>query len=275
MFLSRIRLGDSPAASKELVRAMSKGVYGNHQLLWRLFMEQDQRNFLFRHEQSDGRLSPAGEPIFYVLSREEPNNSEQLFQVESRPFTPQIAVGQRLAFKVRVNPTVCRQGKRHDVLMDAQQQWLHAELKRLSVAVSGSKKDLKHQLLDLANDTDVERWQTVIESGPYRDELATRLGRKATLDLALKTTSEQALLTWWQARCQKIGVKAPTDAEPLQIDTYLQHRIKGKQAGAVFSSIDISGTLTVEEPELFLNNLNQGIGRAKAFGCGMMMIRRI
>ena len=275
MYLSRIRLGDSPAASNELVRAMSKGAYGNHQLLWRLFTEEDQRNFLFRHEQSDGRLSPAGEPIFYVLSREEPNNSEQLFQVESRPFTPQIAAGQRLAFKIRVNPTVCRQGKRHDVLMDAQQQWLHDELKRLSVAVSGSKKDLKHQLLDLANDTDVERWQTVIESGAYRDELATRLGRKATLELALKTMSEQALLTWWQARCQKIGVKTPMDADPLQIDAYLQHRIKGKQAGAVFSSIDISGTLTVDDPELFLNNLRQGIGRAKAFGCGMMMIRRI
>ena len=275
MYLSRIRLGDSPAASSELVRAMGKGVYGNHQLLWRLFTQAEQRNFLFRHEQSDGRLSPTGEPIFYVLSREEPNNSEQLFQVESRPFTPQLMAGQRLEFKIRVNPTVCRQGKRHDVLMDSQQQWLHEELKRLSVAVSGSKKELKIQLLDLANDTDVERWQTVIESGAYRDELATRLGRKATLELALKTTSEQALTEWWQARCQKIGVKDPTDAEPLQIDAYIQHRIKGKQAGAVFSSIDISGNLTVDDPELFLNNLYQGIGRAKAFGCGMMMIRRI
>lgn len=38
--------------------------------------------------------------------------------------------------------------------------------------------------------------------------------------------------------------------------------------------LDLSGTLTVTDPELFLPALAQGFGRAKAWGCGLMMIRR-
>ena len=275
MYLSRIRLGESQAARSELVNAMHKGVYGDHQLLWRLFTEEEQRSFLFRHEQSDGRLAPAGEPIFYVLSREQPKDTENLFQVETRPFTPQLTAGQPLEFQIRVNPTICRQGKRHDILMDAQQQWLFDELKQQSLAVTGTKKDFKNNLLDLASDTDLERWQAMIENGVYRDELATRLGRKKILELALKTISEQALLEWWESRGKTLGFKYQPNAGGLQIDSYLQHRIRGKKTGATFSSVDLSGRLIVEDPDVFLTQLNQGIGRAKAFGCGLMMIRRI
>ena len=38
--------------------------------------------------------------------------------------------------------------------------------------------------------------------------------------------------------------------------------------------LDLSGTLTVTDPGLFLPALSQGFGRAKAWGCGLMMIRR-
>lgn len=38
--------------------------------------------------------------------------------------------------------------------------------------------------------------------------------------------------------------------------------------------LDLSGTLTVTNPGLFLPALAQGFGRAKAWGCGLMMIRR-
>lgn len=39
--------------------------------------------------------------------------------------------------------------------------------------------------------------------------------------------------------------------------------------------LDLSGTLTVTDPDLFLPALAQGFGRAKAWGCGLMMIRRV
>ncbi|WP_308340124.1 type I-E CRISPR-associated protein Cas6/Cse3/CasE [Thiolapillus sp.] len=36
----------------------------------------------------------------------------------------------------------------------------------------------------------------------------------------------------------------------------------------------MQGSLTVTEPDAYLATLKQGLGRAKAFGCGLMLIRR-
>jgi CRISPR system Cascade subunit CasE len=38
--------------------------------------------------------------------------------------------------------------------------------------------------------------------------------------------------------------------------------------------LEMTGRLEVNEPEAFLSHLSQGFGRAKAFGCGLMLIRR-
>jgi CRISPR system Cascade subunit CasE len=42
-----------------------------------------------------------------------------------------------------------------------------------------------------------------------------------------------------------------------------------------FAVLDIAGVLEVREPAAFLAALAKGFGRAKAFGCGLMLIRRI
>lgn len=39
------------------------------------------------------------------------------------------------------------------------------------------------------------------------------------------------------------------------------------------STIDFSGILTVKDPEVFLNTLYQGVGPAKSFGCGLLLVR--
>jgi CRISPR system Cascade subunit CasE len=44
--------------------------------------------------------------------------------------------------------------------------------------------------------------------------------------------------------------------------------------GARLGILDLAGTLRIEEPEAFLARLASGFGRAKAFGCGLMLIRR-
>jgi CRISPR system Cascade subunit CasE len=38
---------------------------------------------------------------------------------------------------------------------------------------------------------------------------------------------------------------------------------------------DFSGVLTVADPEIFVKSLYNGIGAARAFGCGLMLVRRI
>jgi CRISPR system Cascade subunit CasE len=41
-----------------------------------------------------------------------------------------------------------------------------------------------------------------------------------------------------------------------------------------YGILDLTGVLTVTDPTAFLARLGQGFGRARAFGCGLMLIRR-
>ncbi|WP_439271394.1 type I-E CRISPR-associated protein Cas6/Cse3/CasE [Pseudochrobactrum sp. HB0163] len=49
---------------------------------------------------------------------------------------------------------------------------------------------------------------------------------------------------------------------------------RGRKDRPHFGIIDLSGRLRVEKPDDFLAALARGFGRAKAFGCGLMLIRR-
>ena len=52
-------------------------------------------------------------------------------------------------------------------------------------------------------------------------------------------------------------------------------RQKGRrEAYAKFGILDLSGTLRVNDPAAFIARLGTGFGRARAFGCGLMLIRR-
>lgn len=41
-----------------------------------------------------------------------------------------------------------------------------------------------------------------------------------------------------------------------------------------FGVLDLTGSLTVTDPKAFVEQVGRGFGRAKAFGCGLMLIRR-
>jgi CRISPR system Cascade subunit CasE len=43
----------------------------------------------------------------------------------------------------------------------------------------------------------------------------------------------------------------------------------------ILRTLDFSGTLTVTKPSLFLKSIYEGIGSAKGFGCGLMLVRRV
>ena len=63
------------------------------------------------------------------------------------------------------------------------------------------------------------------------------------------------------------------DAAKLSVEAYTQHR--GKDEKLRFSSVDFSGELTVLDAGKFGAALTQGIGHAKAFGCGLLLVRRL
>jgi len=62
----------------------------------------------------------------------------------------------------------------------------------------------------------------------------------------------------------------------VRADGYRQHRLKKPRDGRVitFSTIEFAGLLSVNDCDKFLEALYKGIGPAKGFGCGMMMVRR-
>ena len=80
-------------------------------------------------------------------------------------------------------------------------------------------------------------------------------------------------IKWLNDRADRLGF----DFDPGQVRVfgYQQYRIKSrKQKDLIrFSTLDYSGILTVTESERFNRTLVDGVGRAKAFGCGLLLVR--
>lgn len=130
MFISKIIFNNS-AVFKEV---FSKG-YALHQAVWDLFADTPdrRRDFLYRLD-CVGRL-----PFVYTVSNRVPNDVKGLWQIEAKEYSPKLENGLKLGFSVRVNPTVKREGKRHDVVMDA----------KYKIRLSGGKKEVSTQELVL------------------------------------------------------------------------------------------------------------------------------
>lgn len=108
-------------------------------------------------------------------------------------------------------------------------------------------------------------------------EAKTRLkghGIKQNERSPLASLVQEEGANWLSVRAEKHGFAI----SPLQIrvDSYLQHRfLKRKGSRPIhFSTLDFTGILTVTDPEVFIETLYKGIGPAKGFGCGMMMVKR-
>jgi len=80
---------------------------------------------------------------------------------------------------------------------------------------------------------------------------------------------------WLVERAEANGFSV--QQEHLRVDGYRQHKFfKGKGRHPIsFSSVDINGMLTVTDPEFVSKCLLTGIGPAKGFGCGLMLVRRV
>lgn len=115
MYLSRITLHTGQLSPAQLLHLVDRGEYVMHQWLWDLFPGGKERQFLYRREELQGAFR------FFVLSQERPAESET-FTIECRSFVPELRTGQQLCFNLRANPTICKAGKRHDLLMEAKRQ---------------------------------------------------------------------------------------------------------------------------------------------------------
>jgi CRISPR system Cascade subunit CasE len=183
-----------------------------HKLVWSLFADRPDRlrDYLWR-EESPGQ--------FVFLSERAPADPHALFDMESKPFRPALAVGDQLGFTLRVNATVDRGEGRHDVVMDA------------------------------------------LYALPPAQRAAAR-----------PAASQLAAETWMTRQGELYGFSL----EALTVDGYDRVQVprQGK-APMVHGVLDLTGVLTVTDPEKFGKRLREGFGRAKAYGYGLMLVRRL
>lgn len=77
----------------------------------------------------------------------------------------------------------------------------------------------------------------------------------------------------WRAK-EKAGFHL-LEAEVTDYSTTVLPGHRGPRKGQPqFGILDLTGRIEITEPAAFLTQMALGFGRAKAFGCGLMLIRR-
>ena len=230
---------------RQAAHELAQSSYAEHQWLWKFFpsSEDQTRDFIFRrHEHEHEQM-----PRFYVVSQRPPTAFSEAWQVQSRAYDPQLQEGQRLSFQLRANPTITRKNatgkpQRHDVVMQAKKQLL---------AEHGLSKEAKWA--DWKNES----------NKPLLYELVQKHCTEWLEGVAIRNGFEIALTD---------------ENEPqrkLQVDAYEQSKAAKRDHNIRFSAVDFAGELIVTNPDLFQGALFNGIGHAKAFGCGLLLVRRI
>lgn len=228
---------------RQAAHELAQSSYAEHQWLWKFFPSSaDQtRDFIFRRHEIEQV------PRFYVVSQRPPKAFSEAWQIQSRSYAPQLQEGQRLSFQLRANPTITRRNaagksQRHDVVMQAKKQLL-----------------AEHGLGNEA------KWADWDDKG----------NKPLLYELVQKHCAE-----WFDSVAKRNGFETALtdDDEPqckLQVNAYEQSKAGKRDHNIRFSVVNFAGELIVTDPELFQMALFNGIGHAKAFGCGLLLVRRL
>lgn len=176
-----------------------------------------------------------GNGKYLILSHRAPADPHHLFELDTKPFAPALEVGDRLRFLLRANPVVARKGA-----LDAGDKAKRARGKRVDI------------VMDALHDLPKE------ERATARDRLTVEAG--------------QRWLTQQGARAGFAPTKVTVDSCS-RIDISDTSRQKRRDRAGI-SVMELAGELEITDPIAFLLKLAQGFGSAKAFGNGLMLIRR-
>jgi len=160
------------------------------------------------------------------------------WHIETKPFAPRIANGMRLRFSLRANPVVTHKSD----------DGRHVRRDVVMVRKHGLKRD----------GTPRGKW-------PSQQQLV-----------------QEECVKWLLARAEKHGfvlIKRPEGQGAytwlVETNGYRQHEMHKRGAKPIlFSTVDFDGVLEVTDADVFSAALQHGIGPAKGFGCGLLLIRR-
>jgi CRISPR system Cascade subunit CasE len=177
---------------------------------------------------------------FYFLSDRAPNDVHGMFDVDPpKEFLPDLEAGQRLHFVLRANATVAKT----------------SEAFRTAVrdpALKARRKAVRHDVvMNAIKDL----------SGPDRAAARREAVQRAGAD-------------WLSKKLQASGAEAVSDTIVVDGYSVLRPARARNSGGMSIGILDFTGSLVVRDPSAFLDTVSQGFGRAKAFGCGLMLIKR-
>lgn len=98
---------------------------------------------------------------------------------------------------------------------------------------------------------------------------------RTDIDISIEEIVQNKGVEWLQKKAELNGFSIKSGQ--VRADAYRNQQFykpNGKLKVS-FSTIDYSGILTVTEPELFKQALFKGIGPAKGFGCGLLLVRPV
>jgi CRISPR system Cascade subunit CasE len=84
---------------------------------------------------------------------------------------------------------------------------------------------------------------------------------------------EAAALAWLTQRAPAWGLAVAADS--VLAEGYTQHRLRHKGRNIAFSSLDYLGMAQVTDPALAAKALVAGVGHARGFGCGLLLVKRV
>lgn len=263
-YFTRIQLdARNPQARDAVAAAPSTDVYAEHQWLWHFFPAPpgSQRDFLFRRVEPQGMDS---QPTYYAVSARPPQRPHPAWLVQEREYRPRLRLHQQLRFELRANPVRARYLIREGDMADAYQQARRDAGRTPAEGVTRRKEydDVvwlaKHEIMTQHG---VDKWAAVPPEH-----------RVPLYDLA-----HRAVADWFGGSERDQGVAARhgfrVAADRLRVDAYLRHRIVRQGRRIQFSTVDLGGVLEVVDVELASDALLNGIGRARGFGCGLLLVR--
>ncbi len=159
-------------------------------------------------------------------------------------------------------------GKQYLLLLTAEKPDLSAAVAQFGAA--GACKTLDYsQFLD--NLRAGERRRFRLKANPVVSK-SEHNGKRGKV-FAHVTAEQQG--QWLLERSEKNGFKLKTE-DFMVVQSKWESFRKGTDGGrqVFFHAVIFEGLLTISDPELFRQTLQNGLGREKAYGCGMMTVTR-
>lgn len=259
MYLSLIRLRRD-VSPKDISALGRINGYGLHKMVWDIFSDgpDRKRDFIYRFEKIDGL------PTYYTVSEREPDDSKGLWDISTKSYAPKLMQGDRLAFKLRANPVQLAKMERTAEELEA---WHKCRAERglkasKSIERGWTEKVIRHDVVMEAK-TRIDFKNLPEDQRPH-----------------VATLIQEAGFSWLKDKENVFGFYVEDDRNDphVRADGYCQHKLfKGKGNKPItFSTLDFNGILTVTNPDVFVEKcLFEGIGPAKGFGCGLMLVRRV